>query len=780
MVVDYPYEDLMIHANFSLTAFAVSTILMYGCTSISTESESFTPQYYGEWTEAPHKMPTTTAPDGAICGNGDIGMVIGGDAGELKFYLSKNDFWKAQPGYPDGGIAHIGHLSIKANGMQGAAFNMKQHIDDATIRASFKSDDNKRSYGMEAWCDANRNTAVITLRAKEGTIKFDLGLNITDEFGASALTGVKQGIAYSMRKFDSAELEWPSAVAVAIRVLGQVDATTVELKAGEEANIILSFCTNHEQDNYLSGAVGMAKTVDKAQLKAMYADHRSWWKNFWNESEVHIGDPDIEKYYYGSQYLLACCSRNIDFPPGLWGNMLTVDNPAWCGDYHLNYNHMAPWWGAFSSNHTALADPYDTPILEYAHKAEAHSDNMLGKQGVYYPVGIGPRGFCSSKFPLTADDMMRVYGIPDNDIEGGYMFLGQKSNSLFCVANMLMRHYSTYDEKYATKVYPFVRKVADFWEDYLVYENGRYADYNDAFWEVGPWEGKNWKDNFGDINPTQALGMCRMLFEGIIDMASFLDRDNHKIEKWQHILANLSDIPTTETDKGTRILACEGGNGSGSRTAPGFGRVMAHGLVFPSGAFGPARNPEFSKILLDEVRRWNDDITDDAEWHDTGWSNMSNGLETYYTCAARLGYDGDSLLAQLKQRIGKSALPNLWITQAGGGIECFSAVPSCINEMLMQSYEGMIRVFPAWPVQKDASFRDLRAYGAFLVSAACTGGNIGTVTIVSEKGRPCMIENPWKNRACVLTRTDGRKETFTTDTFSFTTQAGETVTLSPA
>lgn len=58
---------------------------------------------------------------------------------------------------------------------------------------------------------------------------------------------------------------------------------------------------------------------------------------------------------------------------------------------------------------------------------------------------------------------------------------------------MFMRFYHTYDKEYVKKVYPFIRAVADFWEDYLVYENGRYVSYNDNFWEVGPWEGKNWK-----------------------------------------------------------------------------------------------------------------------------------------------------------------------------------------------------------------------------------------------------------------------------------------------
>ncbi len=49
------------------------------------------------------------------------------------------------------------------------------------------------------------------------------------------------------------------------------------------------------------------------------------------------------------------------------------------------------------------------------------------------------------------------------------------------------------------------------------------------------------------------------------------------------------------------------------------------------------------------------------------------------------------------------------------------ALPVVINECMMQSYNGTIRLFPNWPMDKDAEFQDLRAAGAFLVSASLKG-----------------------------------------------------------
>jgi alpha-L-fucosidase 2 len=110
----------------------------------------------------------------------------------------------------------------------------------------------------------------------------------------------------------------------------------------------------------------------------------------------------------------------------------------------------------------------------------------------------------------------------------------------------------------------------------------------------------------------------------------------------------------------------------------------------------------------------------------------------------RVGYDADEIIKQLKDRIKVQSFPNLWITQSGGGIETLSAVPMTINEMLLQSYEGVIRIFPNWDPLKDASFGNLRAYGAFLVSSSLKGGKIGNVTIFSEKGLPIVLQHPWK------------------------------------
>ena len=43
-----------------------------------------------------------------------------------------------------------------------------------------------------------------------------------------------------------------------------------------------------------------------------------------------------------------------------------------------------------------------------------------------------------------------------------------------------MRFYHTYDLDYARRIYPFLVETADFWQDYLQFEDERYIIYGDA------------------------------------------------------------------------------------------------------------------------------------------------------------------------------------------------------------------------------------------------------------------------------------------------------------
>src|SRR4029077_10129420 len=118
----------------------------------------------------------------------------------------------------------------------------------------------------------------------------------------------------------------------------------------------------------------------------------------------------------------------------------------------------------------------------------------------------------------------------------------------------------------------------------------------------------------------------------------------------------------------------------------GLNRVAIHGLILPGGVAGPKTDSAFNSILLGDVEHWKDRMQGPGDWGNT----LGNGIETCFPGAVRVGYQADSIIKYLRARLAVDPLPNLYIVQSGGGIETLAAVPLTVNEMLLQSYEGIV------------------------------------------------------------------------------------------
>jgi hypothetical protein len=74
-----------------------------------------------------------------------------------------------------------------------------------------------------------------------------------------------------------------------------------------------------------------------------------------------------------------------------------------------------------------------------------------------------------------------------------------------------------------------------------------------------------------------------------------------------------------------------------------------------------------------------------------------------------------------------------------------SLIIGVLNELLLQSTDQFISVFPKWK-DGEASFYQLRANGSFLVSSKFSPDKgVEYIRIFSEKGLDCSVLNPWGN-----------------------------------
>jgi hypothetical protein len=105
------------------------------------------------------------------------------------------------------------------------------------------------------------------------------------------------------------------------------------------------------------------------------------------------------------------------------------------------------------------------------------------------------------------------------------------------------------------------------------------------------------------------------------------------------------------------------------------------------------------------------------------------------------------------------------------------ALPAVINECMMQSYNGIIRLFPNWPANKEGQFNTLRAAGGFLISSSCKGGTVRTFSVLSEKGGILKFYNPWGSE--IIIDSNGRKSSVSGEIIGLKTNPGELLDFQP-
>jgi hypothetical protein len=213
-------------------------------------------------------------------------------------------------------------------------------------------------------------------------------------------------------------------------------------------------------------------------------------------------------------------------------------------------------------------------------------------------------------------------------------------------------------------------------------------------------------------------------------------------------------------------------------------------MIFPAGDLGFNADPGLLKIARNNLDLWIARETHYDEWElhkvqARGWNPINRGSawndfnlsSIFFPVAVRIGYDPELIRDALRTLILNRGLPNGFISGNPHGIENLSTVPNTLQEMMLLSYEGVLRFFRCWPKKAlpNASFTKLRAYGAFVVSGAIRNGTIGDITIYSEKGKRCVFQNPFEK--CVVYNAADKTPVTTKeerDICSFDTRAGYT------
>ncbi len=446
--------------------------------------------------------------------------------------------------------------------------------------------------------------------------------------------------------------------------------------------------------------------------------HAEWWKEFWGRSSISIPDAAIERQWRLDTYKFGSASRR-GAPPITLQAVWTADDgnlPPWKGDYHNDLNTQLSYWPAYSGNRLEEAAAFTDWLWSIKPEAERYTRTFWGVAGLNVPGvatwrGAPMGGWIQYSLGPTVSAWLAHHFYLQWVFEGDRGFLEDRA-------------------------YPWVAAVAEFLDAVAVRgSDGRRALPLSSSPEIRDNRVDAWFRETTNFD----LALIRWLYGAAAEMAEALGRPADAAG-WRKTLAEWPDLALAADDR--RLLVAPGIPLAESHRH--FSHLMAlHPLGLVDWNRGGAERETFAASLAELDR------LGPAYWCGYSYAWLAN--------MAAWARDGEKA-AKALQIFGRCfCLPNSFhangdqcragystMTYRPFTLEGNFAAAAAVQEMLLQSHDGTIRVFPAVPASwADASFETLRARGAFLVSARRRGGRTVEVRILAEKGGDLRLENPF-------------------------------------
>jgi alpha-L-fucosidase 2 len=481
---------------------------------------------------------------------------------------------------------------------------------------------------------------------------------------------------------------------------------------------IWSICTSNDAADPLTAARKRCEAALDEGLDKLVWEHEQWWASYWNRASVSVPNPVIERQWYLETYKFGAAARP-DTPPITLQGPWTADDmkiPPWKGDYHHDLNTQLSYWPAYSGNRLEGAWGYVRWLWATRENARAWTKRFFDLPGL--------------NVPMTAD-------LEQNQIGGWHQYTHSATTAAWLGHHFYLQWRYSMDRQFLMdRLYPWLRDTSVFLE---------------AVTEKGP-EGKRTLplSSSPEINDDRLtawfpsitnydLALIRWTFATTAALARELGRAD-EADHWRRVLSEMPDL-AVDPNSHKLLVAKDYPLPSSHRH---FSHLMA---IHPLGTIrwenGPADQAIIKASLADL------DAKGTSAWCGYSFSWLAN-------LAAR-ARDGEKAERALQIFSEAFCLRNGFHCngdQSDRGYSNFRyrpftlegnfAAAAGLQEMLLQSYSGTIRIFPAVPASwKDVSFKTLRAEGAFLISAERKGGLTQQVEVTAEKGGRLRLENPF-------------------------------------
>ena len=506
-----------------------------------------------------------------------------------------------------------------------------------------------------------------------------------------------------------------------------------------------AYFTYQGGESTVVGAVALAVTTTRDRTLAApkvkaFADYKAAAAKagaaYWAKSGFSMPkDAFLENLWYATYHARRCVMKPGAVPPGLFFPSALDDYSRWNGDFHANYNYHSIFWGDFTANRLDQAESYMDGVEYSVPVGRRIAKDYYGCRGVFFQL---------QQFPLVTDEDYN-----------GTLPLGRMAY----MTGWMMTHYWEYymytkDRAWlAKRGYPMIRDCALFYLDFLKkaphpklppeLKDGKYHAFPSVAGESG------WKTPLDLCDKGQVIMHARFSLWAAIEATKVLGVDAELQAQWRDRLDNLANSGTQGMTPYQKhcFLCCPPENGS-------------HPVYQPS--------PEWDgKPMEKSHHSW--DYLGILHWGRIGHVRGNECVPERDFAAFR-----EDLVRWTHPNGLVGAMPIRRWERTGAWTESLSCMAP-FQEMILQSWDGAIRLFPRWPKDKDVAIRSWRAQGAFLIDAEWTDGKVGKVSVTSEKGEDCLIHGRWIVRDATGAVVPQDKDAFGRNRFK--TAAGATYSL---
>ncbi len=652
---------------------------------------------------APNDMEWVVKPvswdEGAFIGNGLIGAMIYGEENAkkrhvLRFITGRTDVTAARtdsPGFPP--RVPVGEIDLELCGMIYHPTQLRLDLWNAEMRARVTTTRGEAT--LRSFVHSEEPVIAIELETSEG--ETDTGAVWYAHAEVDPVLRNADGV--NLNQFIPEAQITRHAAANGVRVCYQEynakDGCTTawkEVRLSGTRRIFYFSVANGFDEKAREDAAQAVENASNAKYEDWVNHHRAWWHAYYRQSFVSIPDGQLESFYWIQMYKLASATRSgkpIMDNQGPW-----LAPTPWPGTW-FNMNVQMSYSPVYASNRLHIGE-------SLVHALASRQEQLIHNVPVQYrhdSAGLGRS--CSLDLRCEVDDEV---------------------GNLTWICHNLWRQYrySMDAEMLEHVLYPLLRRSINYYLHLLEEEeDGRLHLPATISPEYGSFMNTRVRDCHYD------LSLLRWGCLTLLASCESLGIDDPLEDKWRQVLEQLTALPVDET--GFMV-------GHDTPLAHGH-RHFSHLLaIFPLHLIG-CDSVEEQQLIETSLRHWIRKEGDLRGFSLTGAASI----------AAILGRGGESL--RYLKALMHIVKANTMYKEAGPVMETPLAGAEAIHDMLLQSWGGTIRIFPAVPEEwQEAAFHNLRAEGAFLVSAMRKNGATEWIRLKSLEGEPCRIRTGWTGR----------------------------------